>query len=289
MASLRSKTPAFTRRAFCLALWAVASAQAAAPVAPPELAQIGKPDAEEAARLVERFRAAGLAGDFYLEFQLKALPRQGEERSYAGRLWGGRRSAASMFRVEVTDSAGVTHRLLLRNGAAAQAWRWRDGRVTSLASKESLAPLIAGTDISAFDLQMPFLYWPGATVERITRVWGRPANAFLFRAPAVVGEGDSAVAAVRAYLDTQFNSLMQTELIGPTGQVIKTSYLVRLKKVEDQHIPREVDYRNEVTRDKTRLEVTAAFLNAAWPAEIFEPQSLAEGAPVPERLTRIAP
>ena len=91
MASLRLKTPAFTRRAFCLALWAVASAQAAAPVAPPELAQIGKPDAEEAARLVERFRSAGLAGDFYLEFQLKALPRQGEERSYAGRLWGGRR------------------------------------------------------------------------------------------------------------------------------------------------------------------------------------------------------
>jgi hypothetical protein len=289
MVSLSLKMPAFLRRAFCLALWAAVSAPAAAPVAPPELAQIGKPDAEEAERLVERFRSAGLTGDFYLEFQLKALPRQGEERVYDGRLWGGRRSTASVFRVEVTDAAGFTHRLLLRNGAAAQAWRWRDGRAIALASQEVLTPLIPGTDISAFDLQMPFLYWPGATVERITRVWGRPANAFLFRAPEAIGEGESAVAAVRAYLDAQFNALMQTELIGPTGRVIKTSYLVRLKKVEEQHIPKEADYRNEITRDKTRLEVTAAFLNAAWPVAIFEPESLAEGGPVPERLTRIAP
>ena len=114
-----------------------------------------------------------------------------------------------------------------------------------------------GTDISAFDLQMPFLFWPGATVERITRVWGRPANAFLFRAPEVIGEGESAVAAVRAYLDTQFNALMQTELIGPAGRVLKTSYLVSLKKVEEQQVPRQMDYRNELTRDKKRLEVSA--------------------------------
>jgi hypothetical protein len=238
---------------------------------------------------VEQFRSAGVAGDFYLEFQLRALPRRGEERSYSGKLWGGRRAGAQVFRVEVTDAAGAGHRLLLRNGAHARAWRWTEGRVVTLEGRDGLAPLVPGTDISAFDLQMPFLYWTGATVERITRVWGRPANAFLFRAPEVIGEGESAVAAVRAYLDTQFNALMQTELIGPAGRVIKTSYLVSLKKVEEQQVPRQMDYRNEITRDKTRLEVNAVTLNAAWPATLFEPEALGEPGPVPGRLSRIGP
>jgi len=281
--------PALIRRAFCFVLISALSAEAAAPAAPPELAQIAKPDDAEAARLVEQFRSAGLAGDFYLEFQLRALPRRGEERSYSGKLWGGRRAGAQVFRVEVTDASGAGHRLLLRNGAHARAWRWAEGRVVALEGRDGLAPLVPGTDISAFDLQMPFLHWPGATVERITRVWGRPANAFLFRAPEVIGEGESAVAAVRAYLDTQFNALMQTELIGPAGRVIKTSYLVSLKKVEEQQVPRQMDYRNEITRDKTRLEVNAVALNAAWPATLFEPEALGEPGPVPGRLNRIGP
>jgi hypothetical protein len=284
-----SRAPAFIRRAFCLAFIASASVHAAAPVAPPELSQVGKADAAEAARILERFRSAGVAGDFYLEFELRALPRRGEEKVYAGRLWGGRRSGASVFRVELTDAAGAIHRFLLRNGAAAQGWRWEQGRAVLLDERSSLAPLIAGTEISAFDLQMPFLFWPGATLEKITRVWGRPSNAFLFRAPAVIGDGEGAIAAARAYLDTQFNALMQTELLNPAGRVLKTYYLVSLKKVQDQHIPRQADYRNEVTRDKTRLEVTAAALDAAWPAVTFEPEGLGSPGPVPAQVTRLAP
>jgi hypothetical protein len=284
-----SRAPALIRRAFCLAWIATIAVWAAAPVAPPELSQLGKPDEAEAARILERFRSAGVAGDFFLEFELRALPRRGEERVYSGRLWGGRRSGASVFRVELTDAAGSTHRLLLRNGAAARGWRWEQGRAVPLDEKSSMAPLIPGTEISAFDLQMPFLHWPGATLEKITRVWGRPANAFVFRGPAVIGEGETAIAAARAYLDTQFNALMQTELLNPAGRILKTYYLVSLKKVQDQHIPRQADYRNEVTRDKTRLEVKAAFLNAAWPAAIFEPDGLGGPGPVPEQVVRVAP
>jgi hypothetical protein len=284
-----SRTPAYARRAFCLGLLGAALARAAAPVSPPELSQLGRPDDAEAAAILERFRSAGLAGDFYLEFQLRTLPRRGEEQIYSGRLWGGRRSGASVFRVEVEDSTRKVRRFLLRNGAAPRAWRWEEGRVVSLDGRTVLEPLIPGTDISAFDLQMPFLFWPGATLERITRVWGRPANAFVFRAPEVIGDGAGAIAAARAYLDTQFNALMQTELLNPAGRILKTYYLVSLKKVQDQHIPRQADYRNEFTRDKTRLEVTAAFLNAAWPAAILEPEGLGEPAPVPSQATRLAP
>ena len=44
-----------------------------------------------------------------------------------------------------------------------------------------------------------------------------------------------------------------------------------------------------LTRDKTRLEVSAVALNAAWPATLFEPENLGEAGPVPGRLNRIGP
>ena len=121
---------------------------------------------------------------------------------------------------------------------------------------------------------MPFLYWPGATVEKIARVMGRPAYAYLFNSPPEFLGRSGGVAAARAYLDTQFNALMQTELIGPTGRVVKTFSLVDLKKVAEQWIPKQADYRNEITRDKTRLQVTGAALNLRLPASVFEPSQL---------------
>ena len=60
------------------------------------------------------------------------------------------------------------------------------------------------------------------------------------------------------------------------GSVLKTFYLVSLKKVGEQYVPRQADYRNEVTRDKTRFQVTGAALNLPVPAGAFVPASLAE-------------
>jgi hypothetical protein len=146
-------------------------------------------------------------------------------------------------------------------------------------------------EVSAFDLQMPFLYWPGATVEKITRVLGRPTHAFVFPAPADFKAQYAEIGAARAYLDTQFNVPMQTEVIGPSGRVTKTLALLSLKTVDKQTLPKAADYRNEVTRDKTRLQVTGAALNLQLPREIFEPAGLAEPArpPPPGRVVQIDP
>jgi hypothetical protein len=275
MSSPGRNAPAIFWRAFFLISALVGVARAAAPAAaPPELAQVGLPDAEEAARLLDRFRRAGVAGEFFFEFDFRTLPRRGDERVFKGRLWGGRRAQASVFRIELLDAQGVSHRFLMRNGADAAVWSWREGQVKKLEVFESLAPLVPGVEISAFDLQMPFLHWPGATLEKLTRMWGRPAYAFLFRAPPGYPASPGGVVAARAYLDTQFNALMQTELIGPAGRVVKTFSLISLKKVGDQHIPKQADYRNELTRDKTRFQVTGAALNLPLPASTFEPDAL---------------
>jgi hypothetical protein len=263
---------------------------AAAPARPPpELAQVGKPDAAEAERLLAEFQRAGVAGPYYLEFELQARPRRGEGPTFRGRLWGARNAQGAVTRVELTDSGGAAHRFLMQNGPQPAVWRQSgSGGVVRLDAVAQQAPLVPGVEVTAFDVQMPFLYWPGAIVEKITRVLGRPANAFLFRAPGG-GAAESGAAAARAYLDTQYNQLLKTEVLGADGRVTKTFSLVSLKKVGEQYVPKEADYRNELTRDKTRLLVTGAALGSALPADIFEPATLAHPGVPPGRVVPVEP
>src|SRR5690606_35578685 len=89
---------------------------AAVPITRPELAQVGKPDAREAARLIERVRNSGLPGEYYLEFELRSLARRGRGPTFHGRWWGSRNEQGVVLRIEVLDAAGMPHRLLLQNG-----------------------------------------------------------------------------------------------------------------------------------------------------------------------------
>ena len=277
--------PARSWRAFCFAgallgFSALAGA-ATPPVKAPELSQAGKAGPAEAARILEQFRNAGVAGQYYLEFELRSLPRRGDETVYFGRLWGGRSATGAVTRVEVTDAAGAVHRLLIRNGPDAKVWRSGPGGAAELTVSQLFEPLIPGVEVTAFDVQMPFLYWPEATLEKLTRTRGRPANAFFFRAPEAFQAQYGGVAAARAHLDTQFNALLQTELIGADGRTVKTFSLLTFKTVDRQPLPKSADYRNDVTRDKTRLVVTAAALDRTFARATFDPSTLGRAAEVP--------
>lgn len=283
----------FWRAFFVLLLWGGARFAFAGtpPTKLPDLAQVGKPDAAEAARLLAQFRQAGIPGEFFLEIELRSMPRRGEERIYKGRLWGSRNEIGALTRVELTDATGASHRLLIQNGERPAVWRFAAGKVNQLGVADLFAPLIAGVEITPFDVQMPFLYWPGATLEKIVRVLGRPTYAYLFRAPAEFAVQHREVVAARAYLDTQFNQLLQTELIGRSNKVVKSFAFVSLKRVGDQHIPKQADYRNEITRDKTRLQVTGAALGLRLSAALFTPESLAQAGepPAAGSIVRIEP
>lgn len=286
--------PAINRRAFFI-LAVIASTligRAAGPApAPPELAQLNKPDAAEARRIVEDFQQMGIAGQHYLEFQLRVLPRRGPERMLEGKLWGSRNSRGDIWRVALRDGAGQERRLLLQNGANAMAWSFANGRIEQLNAGALFEPLYPGVEISPFDLQMPFFYWPDFTLEKVERLRGRPAHVFFFRPPAAVATQNQQITGVRAYLDTQFDAPVQTELIGRDNRVIKTLSLVDLKRVDGQPMVKTVDVRNELTRDKTRFQVTGVALKVEFSPTIFEPGSLAEDVrpPAPERITRLAP
>ncbi len=285
-------TPARFWRAFLLLLLGTCGAHAGTPPgAPPELSQFGKPDAAEAARILAQFRQAGIPGEFFLEIELRAMPRKGEGLTYRGRLWGGRNPQGAITRVELTDAAGASHRLLIQNGERPAVWRFAGGKVTQLGVADLFTPLIPGVEVTPFDVQMPFLYWSGATLEKIVRVLGRPTYSYLFPAPKEFAAEHRDVVAARAYLDTQFNQLLQTELIGAGNKVVKSFAFVSLKRVGDQHIPKQADYRNEITRDKTRLQVTGAALGLTLADDLFAPESLMQPGKIPAAgsIVRIDP
>lgn len=287
-----SSTPAILWRAFFVhCLLTAAAVWAAAPASAPPLAQAGKPDAAEAARILDQFRRSGMPGGYYFEFELRDLPRRGEERVFQGRLWGARNEQGAINRVELTDAGGATHRLLLQNGERAAVWRQTGDRAALLGTSALFEAVLPGVEVTAFDLQRPFLYWPDASLVSITRILGRPTYAFIFRPPANFTAGPGGVAAVRAYFDTQFNQPLQTELLDLEGKVLKTFSVVSLKTVEHQTLPKAVDFRNEVSRDKTRFEVTAVALELTLAAAVFDPAQLNKDAATPgeHQLTRINP
>jgi len=262
---------------------------------PPNYAQLSPPDQAEGRAIVEAFRQQGIAGDYYLEFQLQVLPRHGAEQVLSGRLWGSRNAAGPVSRVSVSafsaDARSGEVRLLIQGGPMPQVWQWTEGSGAPVAplGVGALFEPVAGTDLTAFDLQMPFLYWPEFVYEGLARMHGRPAHQFLFYPPADVAGRNPTLRGVRAYLDTQYTALVQVEMIGENDQALKTLSILDLKKIGDQWIVKSVDCRDESIRNKTRFAVTAAALNQRFSSMVFDPRSLAEPAVVPGELVKLTP
>ncbi|MDB6093308.1 MAG: hypothetical protein JWM32_870 [Verrucomicrobia bacterium] len=279
-------TPAFIRRAFFISIsLATLIAQAGPPPTatppPANYLQFGQPDQEEGRKVLAAFRRAGIPGQYYLEFDIRVMPRRGEERVLAGKLWGSRNDEGPISRVAVTAEKGE-RRLLIQNGEDAAVWSVDlGGASTNTRIVDSFEPLVPGIELTAFELQMPYVYWPDATLERVSRVRSRPAHVFFFRPPAAWAAQHPDIRGVRAYLDTQFNVPVQSEIIGQDQRVLRTLSLVDLAKVGDQYIPKSIDLRNDQTRDKVRFQVTGAALNSSFKANIFEPGQLTEPVPAP--------
>lgn len=256
----------------------------------PNYAGGSRPDQAEGARVLEDFRRAGIVGDYWLAFQLRVLPRKGAERTVGGTLFGTRLPEGPVTRLSVRAPTGE-ERWLIRSGPHAATWHWRApgpvGAARELPPAESFTP-VAGTDLTVFDLQMPFLYWRDFTYEGLARVRGRPAHRMLLYPPADLAAGRPELTGVRVYLDTQFQALVQAELLGPKGEVEKTITVLDLKKSGEQWIVKSIDLRNHRTRDKTRFTVEAAAFGLDLPPSTFDAAQLGAGEPeVPaDRLQR---
>ncbi|HWL15511.1 MAG TPA: outer membrane lipoprotein-sorting protein, partial [Opitutus sp.] len=264
----------------------VALAQRGQP--PPPLLQTGKADPAEARAALEQMRRLGIAGDYFLQFQLRIMPRRGPERTIPGQLWGTRNETGLVNRVSLAlpgtgnGADALRRRLLIQNGVRSAAWRWDEGAGVAMLNVSALfEPLVPEAELTAFDLQMPFLYWNDFAYQGIVRFRGRPAHVLVMRPPADFAARYPQLSGVRVHLDTQFNALVQTELLGADGRVSKTLSVVDLKKVGEQWIVKTIDVRDEATRNKTRFSVTGAALGLDFSSRLFEPARLADDIPPP--------
>jgi hypothetical protein len=243
----------------------------------------GKADQAEGARILAEFRRAGIGGDYWMAFDLRVMPRKGPERTVKGTMRGSQRDGGPVSRVEIG-----AERWLVKSGPRAKAWKaGSDGQVMPLAASDT-GQALSDTGITVFDLQMPFLYWDEFTYEGEARVRGRATHSFILRAPAGGSLPVPDMTGVRVLIDTQFQAMVQAELLGAKNAALKTISLLDLKKVGEQWLPKSFDVRDARTRDKTRFAVTAAAVELDWPAATFEPAALGDDAPAvpPAKIVR---
>ncbi|MBI3886266.1 MAG: outer membrane lipoprotein-sorting protein [Opitutae bacterium] len=249
---------------------------------PPRFVGAGKADQAEGRAVLDAFRGQGIAGTYWLAFELRVMPRRGDERTVAGQLLGTRSAAGPVTRLTFPGRAGAAaeQRWLIRSGAAPAAWSWQSGAAAPRAlTGADTFQAVGDTDLTLFDLQMPFLYWPDFVYEGLAKIRGRPAHSFVLYPPADFAAQRPQLTGVRVALDTQFGALVQAELLGANGQAAKTITVIDMKKVGEQWLVREIDLRNTVTRDKTRFIVKAAALNLSLPADVFEAAGLPRDTP----------
>jgi Outer membrane lipoprotein-sorting protein len=245
----------------------------------PEYVQIGKPDQNEGKKIIEDFRQRGFyVGDYYFEFELRVMPRTGAERRVPARMWGSRNEKGPISRVVVAPGVvGQEARLLVQNGPEARVWKWdansADSADTALSPVALFEPL-AETDLTAFDLQMAFLFWNDYVFEGVSKMRGRPAHTFLMYPPKEVAEQKPDLSGIRVYLDTQYHALVQAEYIGPGGKPVKSISVLDLKKIDETWIVKSIDVRDERTRNKTRFTVTAAAVGLDFGGGLFTPDML---------------
>lgn len=243
----------------------------------PDYVQLGEPDQAEGKRILAEFREMGLVGDQYWEFNLRYLPRRGAELVVPGCLWSTRDGENTLTRIVLRPQGKPEIRLLLRNGPNPCLWAWNSGAGDAVRVDEAqmFRPL-PPTNLRPFDLLMPYLHWADYVFEGVARLHERPAHRFLMYPPKAVQLVAPEITGVRLSLDTQFRALVQSEIVGQRGKPVRTLSLLNLKKVGEQWLAKWVDFRDEETRDKTRLELTAAAKGVQFSRVVFEPAGLLE-------------
>lgn len=246
-------------------------------------------DPKRGAAFLREFRQLGMRGGYGFEFELRTMPFRGEERFLDGRMWGDRDATGPVTLLEIRDRRDPDKhiRLLVHSGESAAVWMAEKDEAGTFEARrldvEDWFLPIMGTDYTPFDLQMPFVYWEEFEYEGIFRVRGRPCHIFAMTPPEDFREQRPGLAAVRMYLDAEFQALFRAESVGRDGKVKRVFSVIDFKKVQDEWIVKTIDLRDEATRDKTRFRVNRAAMNVTLPEGAFNPRNLGEDPPALRR------
>jgi hypothetical protein len=236
-------------------------------------------------RLAE-MRQMGFEGVHSFLFELRVMPRRGAEERFRGQMWGSRNRQGPVFRYEIWspgEQEKQTLRFFVQNGFEPEIWIYdtaaEQAAVRQLGREELFTP-VEGTDFTPFDLQMPFLFWEDFAYEGLSRVRGRSAHGFLVYPPAELAREFPWLEGVRMFLDAEFNALLGAELVGEGNEVLRSFNIIDIKGVDDEWIPKSIDYRDRRSGDKTRLSIQGAAMGLPEEPFPFSPQALEESFPV---------
>jgi hypothetical protein len=272
--------------AFLLFLATAGSGLAAGPALPPaDYGAVSASDRASGQAALDEFRQA-VPDQVYYEFQLELRPRRGDTHSVPGRLWAGHNEAGPVMRLILDPGALDERRWLIQAGPRPAAWRSEGAAPAQSAGL--FEPLFPGMGVTAFDLLPIYLSWPDETLLSVSRLSSRPAYKFLFRPPAAFAAQHPEIAGMRVYLDTQYKAPARTELLA-SDHVLKTMAVNKVKPMgEHPAVVKQVDLRDEVTRDTTRFDVNAAAVGLDLLPALFTPAELGTDLAPPgqDRLVR---
>lgn len=244
-------------------------------------------DEEEAAEVLARFRSYTYDSDHLLRFRLKHLPFRARGNTYHGFLMGSFdpvtfthlqriiiEKPRSAFR---EDPATPIKEILIIRGFNYAVYTKVGEEVTLLEESEYITPILEDLEITYFDLLIPFLYW-NYEYSGPSQLKARPIQTFTMMPP----EGaypDTGLDKLVISLDDQASGLLRYQAYDIEETLIRTMELLSIQQSDGLAIPKRIDYKNQLTRDKTRIEIIAASMNEDFEAETFLPESFAATTP----------
>jgi hypothetical protein len=227
----------------------------------PKIEILREIDLEEGRQRLSSFRRMWVVGDYSLKYSLQYIPRRGKRKEIKGTFWGSNAQDGPVSLIQIHGDPGT--QLYLKNGpfasvskSQAGSYEWQEIDVS-----QWFTPVDEAVTLTPFDLMMPFIYWPDWTYVGVTKTQSRVAHAFLMAAPDSLKGNPLGLHGVVVFLDESFNAPLKADYISADDVVLKSLRLINFKKVDDEWLPKTMDFLDDKTRDKTRLSIKEAAMH----------------------------
>ncbi len=244
-------------------------------------------DTDEAAEVLARFRSYTYDTDHLLRFRLKHLPFRARGNTYHGFLMGSfdPNTLTHLQRITIEtprsafreDPASPIKEILIIRGFEYAVYTKVGEEVTLLDESEYLTPILEDLEITYFDLLIPFLYW-NYEYSGPSQLKARPIQTFTMFPPK--GQySASGLDRLIISLDDEASGLLRYQAYDAEETLIRTMELLSIQQSDGLAIPRRIDYKNQLTRDKTRIEIIAASMDENFSKDAFQPDTFAASTP----------